>query len=274
MKRILRNVFLFFFLAMLLPAMLQLSLPRNASVLVGALAMGLSVIALFRPLPSLGLGHRGISSSVCFAALMLLMPPNGQQAAPNETMAKDISTASVETVASPPIDTFRTFTAKDVVWDKYTKPHREVVLAGVNKLHRENSRCKDIDPGTATRSTKRGTKNNPVFFVTCGEGTQAFNAYFSKSDVVSKKTLVAARHISQGEAVLLCEQYAKAKAAHPGTVDFSKFLDLGVRELGDGRTRVVSSFTAKNSFNMELKYNVTCLLNAKGLIEGHISEAT
>ena len=209
---------------------------------------------------------------------MLLMPPNGQQAAPldsatNETMAKDISMASVKKIANPPKDTFRTFKAKDVVWDKYTRPNKEVVLAGLNKLHRENSRCRDIDPGTATRSTKRGTKNNPVFFVTCGKGAKAFNAYFSKSDIASKKTLVAARHISKGEAVLLCEQYTKAKAAHPSTVDFSKFLDLRVRELGDGRTRVVSSFTAKNSFNMKLKYNITCLLNAKGLIEGRISEA-
>ena len=189
-------------------------------------------------------------------------------------MAKDISKATVKKVATPPKDTFSTFKAKDIVWDKYTKPHKDVVLAGVNKLHRENSRCKDIDPGTATRSTQKGTKKNPVFFVSCGKGAKAFNAYFSKSDVESKKTLAAVRHMAKGEAVLLCERYAKAKAAHPSTVDFSRFLDLGVRELGNGRTQVVSSFTAKNSFNMELKYNITCLLNAKGLIEGRIFEAT
>ncbi|MEO8418643.1 MAG: hypothetical protein ABI475_07965, partial [Methylophilaceae bacterium] len=41
------------------------------------------------------------------------------------------------------------FTEADFVWDKKTTPHKKVIIAGVNKVHQENSRCKTIDPGSA-----------------------------------------------------------------------------------------------------------------------------
>lgn len=37
--------------------------------------------------------------------------------------------------------------------------------------------------------------------------------------------------------------------------------------------QVQSSFTAKNSFGLELKFNISCLLDENGFIEGNISEA-
>ena len=62
-------------------------------------------------------------------------------------------------------------------------------------------------------------------------------------------------------------------AAHPSTVEFSKFLDLAVNEHPSGRTTITSTFTAKNSFNLETKFNIRCLLDSKGLIEADVNEA-
>jgi len=165
------------------------------------------------------------------------------------------------------------FTEADFFWDKKTSPHKKTILAGVNKVHRENSRCKTIDTGTAYISYSKGSHSNPVFYVTCGVGAGSFNAFFSKSEVEKGSTLAAAKHIDRNRAVDLCESYAKSKANHPSTVRFSRVLALAINEHPNGRTAVTSSFTAKNSFNLELKHNIRCLLDANGLDDAHISEA-
>ena len=165
------------------------------------------------------------------------------------------------------------FTEKDFIWDNNTSPYKEIIVAGVNKVYRENARCKDIDPSSAYISGSKGTKDNPVFFVTCGKGSNAFNAFFSKADVEKDKRLTEKKHIDKSQAVDLCEAYAKQHATHPSTVDFSRIMDLAITEHPNGRTRVTSTFTAKNSFNLEVKFNISCLLEDSGLIEANIIES-
>lgn len=165
------------------------------------------------------------------------------------------------------------FTEADFYFDKKTKPYKSIIIAGVNKVYRENSRCKEIDPSSAYISSSKGTPSNPVFYVTCGGGTSVFNAFFSKLDVEADSKLTAKKHIDKSLAINQCENYAKSSAAYPSTVDFSKFMDLAVTEHSNGNTTVMSSFTAKNGFNLELKYNIRCISNASGLFEANISEA-
>lgn len=165
------------------------------------------------------------------------------------------------------------FTEADFYFDKKTQPYKSIIIAGVNKIHRENSRCKKIDPSSAYISSSKGTASNPVFYVTCGSGSNVFNAFFSKSDVEAGSKLTATKHIDKSVAIKQCENYAKSNATHPSTVDFSKFMDLAVTEHPNGNTTVMSSFTAKNSFNLQLKYNIRCLSNASGLFEANITES-
>lgn len=165
------------------------------------------------------------------------------------------------------------FTEADFVWDKKTTPHKKIIVAGVNKVHKENSRCKTIDPSSAYISSSKGTPSDPVFFVTCGTGANTFNTFFSKSEVENKIILSAVKHIDKSRAIDLCESYAKENASHPNTCRFSRVRDLVVKEHPNGRTTVSSSFTVKNSFNLELKHNIRCLFDANGLIEANISEA-
>ena len=164
------------------------------------------------------------------------------------------------------------FSEADFSFDKKTRPYKNIIIAGVNKIHRENSRCKNIDPSSAYISGSKGTKSNHVFFVTCGKGYKVFNVFFSKSDVEKDKQFRAKKHISKSRATDLCENYAKSNATHPSTVDFSRIMDLSVYETPNGRTRVTSTFTAKNSFNLEIKHKISCLLNSGGLIEANIHE--
>ncbi|MCF3628211.1 SH3 domain-containing protein [Thalassospiraceae bacterium LMO-SO8] len=167
----------------------------------------------------------------------------------------------------------RVFTEEDFIWDKNTSPYKGTIITGVNKIHRENERCKEIDPASAYLSDSRSTPDRPVFFVTCGAGTKAFNVWFSEEDLKSGKAFKAARHISQSIAIQLCEQYARQVATHPNTVDFSRVLDLAINEHANGRTAVHSTFSAKNSFNLEIKFRIRCLLDATGLIEATVNEA-
>jgi hypothetical protein len=167
----------------------------------------------------------------------------------------------------------RIFTEADFIWDKKIAPYKKYIVAGVNKVYRENARCHDIDPASAYLSPSKGTPSNPVFFVTCGSGAGAFNAYFSKSDVENGSKLLAVQNVDRSKAVALCEDYARGHAAHPSTVDFSRVLDLVISEHPNGRTSVRSTFTAKNNSNLQLKYNIQCLVDSTGLVDANILEA-
>lgn len=77
----------------------------------------------------------------------------------------------------------KVFTEKDFFWDQNMLPYKEIIIAGVNKIYQENTKCKEIHPGTACKSSTRGTKENPVFFVTCGSGINIHNVFFSKLEI-------------------------------------------------------------------------------------------
>lgn len=200
------------------------------------------------------------------------MSPNGKeyQMKLSLLLAFVIQTVSVVSFASEQASD--KFKESDFYWDSVTSPHKEVIIAGVNKVHRENARCKILDPSSAYVSSSRGSSNDPVFFVTCGKGASVFNAFFSKSDVTEDETLIAVAHINSNIAVDRCEAYAKSISTHPSTVEFSRILDLSVVEHPNGRSTVRSTFNARNGLNLELKYNIQCLMDAKGLFEPVVSE--
>lgn len=167
---------------------------------------------------------------------------------------------------------FTEFVDADFVWNKKTLPHKKTIIAGINKIHRENSRCKFIDPSSADISSSKGSSSDPVFYVTCGPSGNVFNVFFSKSEIDKGAAMAALKHIDRNRAIGLCESHAKSKASHPSTFSFSRVVDLAVNEYPNGRTAVSSSFTAKNSFNLEIKHNIRCLFDGNGLIEANISE--
>ncbi|HEL3179386.1 MAG: hypothetical protein J0L89_08380 [Xanthomonadales bacterium] len=169
----------------------------------------------------------------------------------------------------------REFTDADFDWDKHTQRDKTAIIKAVNRIHREDPRCKEhIYPSLVGRSADETKKRGkPVYFVNCGTGAQTVNVYFDAARADDPTPFRAPRFIDKMRAIDLCEAYAKANASHPSTVEFSRFLDIATSEHPNGRTQVQSSFTAKNSFGLELKFNISCLLDENGFIEGNISEA-
>lgn len=169
----------------------------------------------------------------------------------------------------------REFTEADFSWDKDTNKAKAAIIKAVNRIHREDPRCKDaIYPSSVAKSaTESKAQKKPVYFVNCGDGAQSVNVYFDAKRADDPAPFRAPGHIDKMRAIDLCEAYAKANASHPSTVEFSRFMDLATSEHPNGRTRVQSSFTAKNSFGLELKFDINCLLDENGFIEGNIQEA-
>lgn len=168
----------------------------------------------------------------------------------------------------------RDFTEADFEWDKDTSKAKAAIIKAVNRIHREDPRCKDsIYPTSVAKSdTESKEQKSPVYFVNCGDGPVSVNVYFDAKRADDPTLFRAPGHIDKMRAIDLCEAYAKANANHPSTVDFSRVLDLAVSEHPNGRTQIFSSFKAKNSFNMELKFRIKCLLDESGLIEANIWE--
>lgn len=171
-------------------------------------------------------------------------------------------------------DGARVFVEEDFYWDEDTSKFKKQLIAVVNKIARENDNCPDPDPGTVAKSSTKSKPNDPVFFVTCGTGADVFNVWFRPGDATDEKTFDAARPISKVAAVDACEAVAREAATHPSTVNFSRFMDLSYFAHKNGNVRLTSTFTAKNAFDLELKYDIYCFFEGAKMVEHSITEAS
>ena len=154
----------------------------------------------------------------------------------------------------------------DFYFDKHTTPYKEQIIATVKRLQREHSGCRDISPGSVAKSSSKGSAADPVFFVMCGKGSNITNVFFSKSDMDKQASIVAKKHYGETKSIYQCKDAAIARASNPSTVDFSTLLNAATKEIGGGKTIVQSSFTAKNSYGMELKYDIQCIVDHAGKV--------
>lgn len=166
----------------------------------------------------------------------------------------------------------RTYVEADFPWDRDTSRYKPQLVAAVNRIVRENERCPTIDPGTLMRSPNRGTDAKPVFFVTCAHPTMPFNVWFEPSDASGARRFAAVANIDQGSAILACERAAKLAATNPQTVNFSTFMDVAFVPYPNGNSRLLSSFTAQNSFGVKGKFRIECFFEGLTLAEQRMSE--
>jgi hypothetical protein len=65
----------------------------------------------------------------------------------------------------------RTFTEADIFFDDQTRPYKDLIVRAVNKIAREDPRCRDsLDPGGVVMSPSKSKPGKPVFFVTFVRG--------------------------------------------------------------------------------------------------------
>ena len=167
----------------------------------------------------------------------------------------------------------RVYVEDDFYWDDDTSQLKPHIVAVVNKISRENRNCGQIDTSSIAKSPSRSRPGDPVFFVTCGSGSNVFNVWFRPTDVEAGQTFVAKEPLGRLAAVEACEGAAKLAAIHPSTVEFSRSWDLAYMPHVSGRARVVSTFTAMDSLDFELKYRIDCLFEGPTLIEISIAES-
>lgn len=168
----------------------------------------------------------------------------------------------------------RRYVESDIHWDKDSKPFKKQIITAVNRIARENSQCDKPLPNLLAKSPSKSKPGAPVFFLTCETNKgQMFNVWFEPDDAYSTLAPFAAiQPLNRTAAVNACEAYAKSAATHPSTVDFSRFMDLAYGTTPGGRAEVNTSFTAKNGFNLEIKYQIRCLYDGPQMIEASIWE--
>ncbi|MFZ2870742.1 hypothetical protein [Zavarzinia sp.] len=165
----------------------------------------------------------------------------------------------------------RIYVEADFIWDSDTSRYKNEIVAVVNKIARDNRNCSKIDPSSVAKSPSKSKPGAPVFFVTCGEGADAFNVWFHPGDAATGTSFQAKAPIDQAAATLACEAAARAAATNPATVDFSVLWDLAYIPYASGRAQILSSFTAMNAFNLKQKFRIRCLFDATDLIETTIT---
>lgn len=167
----------------------------------------------------------------------------------------------------------RVYVEDDFYWDKDTSMFKPQIVAVVNRIASQNRNCSQIDTSSVAKSPSRSKPGEPVFFVACGSGSNVFNVWFRPTDAGAGKMFVAKEPLGKSAAVDACEMAAKQAATHPSTVEFSRIWDLAYMPHVSGRARVVSTFTAKNALNLELKFRIDCLFDGRTLIETSIAES-
>jgi hypothetical protein len=167
----------------------------------------------------------------------------------------------------------RVYVEGDFYWNDDTSKFKPQIIAVVNKIASENRNCRKLDPSSVAKSSSKSKAGDPVFFVTCGSLESAFNVWFRPTDAETGQQFRATEPLAKSVAVNSCEAVAKQAAVHPSTVEFSRLWDLAYMPHVSGRARVISSFTAKNALNLELKYRIECLFDGPTLIETNITES-
>ncbi|MBT0893731.1 hypothetical protein KI811_07890 [Geobacter hydrogenophilus] len=79
----------------------------------------------------------------------------------------------------------RIYRENEIIWDKYSKPYKNLILYAVNGYLQDE--CPDLDPSFVTQAPSRTTKKNPVFFVVCGKDRNVRNIFFSKAEIENRK---------------------------------------------------------------------------------------
>ncbi len=73
------------------------------------------------------------------------------------------------------------FDETDFKWDPFLDHYKRIIIAGVNRIARENPNCEKLDPKSLEHWG--GTPDDPEFVVTCGEPGHTTHAYFTKTFV-------------------------------------------------------------------------------------------
>ncbi len=163
----------------------------------------------------------------------------------------------------------REFTADQFVWDQHSTPYKDLIIKGVNLVAKSDPRCKYIDPGSASVSSKVGDKENPVFYVYCGVDTQRTDmVYFSARQVRSGDLIEVVPHMDVAAASSLCEAHVRKMVGEP--IIYRKNAGNGITQHPNGQTQVVTDFELIDKSASQRKFKVDCRLGKSQVLAADI----
>lgn len=164
------------------------------------------------------------------------------------------------------------FSEQDFYWDKDTSKYKELLISQVNRIHANNPACREIDPGTLTKSTSKGTDKDPVFFVTCGSDNSIHNVFFSKSEAESGEISAAPKAMNESDAIEHCTESIKQNTSIPSSVNTHNILGKAYMAHANGNALVTLDFDAKNALGDVVEFQAKCIVQPSGNTDISISK--
>lgn len=170
-------------------------------------------------------------------------------------------------------DNFFDFVEKDFYFSSNSKQYKELIIKAVNKIHRENSECRTIFPDTASLITDKWEPKKVLFGVQCGSYPNDFIFNFSKEDIEKNIKFIPLSHLDKNIAIQKCEEYAKSISLYSDSLKFYRGSSLSISEKPNGRTQINTTVEAKDRYDGYIKYNIDCLVDSKGNVQGNATKA-
>jgi len=150
----------------------------------------------------------------------------------------------------------------------FSAEERKLIKEGALKVLRDEPNCLKITTGYWSESRKGQV------YVTCTPKNDAepFNVWFSLDDVKSGRNLAAPTAFDEARSRQLCVDAIRSRVNHPSILDIHTITGYGTRVANNGNREVIQSFSAKNSFGLELEYRARCLVTPSGKLEIAVTE--
>ena len=161
----------------------------------------------------------------------------------------------------------RVYTEGDFDWPEGSAGLRTAAVKVMNRIMDQRRECEALDHQSFVLN--KGTKGK-VFSIPCFTAGEMLSFDFTAADATNGRSFAKVDPMEETDAVVACRNAVLSNATHPSTVDFPLGYDF--RTGGEGRTQVLMSATAKNAFNLELKFKVHCDFNGTNLTDFGMSE--
>ncbi|WP_313806527.1 hypothetical protein, partial [Sphingobium sp.] len=162
----------------------------------------------------------------------------------------------------------RVYTEADFDWPEGSAGLRAAAVKVMNRIMEQRRECEALDHQSLVLNK---TTKGKVFSVPCFTAGEMLSFDFVAADATNGRSFAKVAPMEETDAVVACRSAVLSNATHPSTVDFPLGYDF--RAGGEGRTQVLMSATAKNAFNLELKFKVHCDFNGTELTDFGMSEA-
>jgi len=147
----------------------------------------------------------------------------------------------------------RIYGPADFEWVNGSARYQKAILTVVNRVMVQNPKCDAFNSQSIMMNKDRA---GPLIKVACfGETEQTVD--FRPDDATNGRSFAPVDPIDEKTAREACWAAAKERATHPSTVDISTFGGQ-FQPYEDGTASYRTTFSARNSFNLQLNYTIRC----------------